>query len=282
MEDGRSSTDLVSTAHWIAAVRARESGRPDRLFDDPYAAALAGPRGVVIRQSSERASGGENAYLPVRTRYFDDVLVRAVTDGGADQVVLLGAGLDTRAFRLPMPEHVRLFELDRAEILEEKEGILVAMGARARCARRVVPADLREGCSSELRAAGLDRGAVTVWVAEGLLFYLVEETVRSVLREAAALSPERSLFAADMFGTGVRSLPSMSQSLSWLERGGLPGPFATDDPAGLLASCGWVPERITSPGAPDANYGRFPTTGRPEHSPGQDPTRRAHLVTARR
>jgi methyltransferase (TIGR00027 family) len=281
MGDGAVIDSFVSTAYWIAAVRAGESGRPDRLFDDPYAAALAGPRGVAIRQSSERASGGENAYLPVRTRYFDDVLVRAATGGGADQVVLLGAGLDTRAFRLPLPEHVRVFELDRAEILAEKNGILVAMGARARCARQVVPVDLREGCSSELRAAGFDPGAVTVWVAEGLLFYLAEETVRSVLREAAALSPQRSLLAADMFGTGVRSLPSMSRYLSWLESGGLPGPFATDDPAGLLASCGWVPERITSPGAPDANYGRFPAA-RPEHSPAQGATHRAHLVTARR
>jgi methyltransferase (TIGR00027 family) len=281
MGDGRSSTALVSTAHWIAAVRARESGRPDRLFDDPYAAALAGPGGVVIRQSSERASGGENAYLPVRTRYFDDVLVGAVTGGGADQVVLLGAGLDTRAFRLPLPEHVRIFELDRAEILEEKDGILGAMGARARCARHVVPVDLREGCSSELRAAGFDPRAATAWVAEGLLFYLAEDTVRSVLREAAALSPDGSLLAADVFGTGLRSLPSMSQHLRWQESAGLPGPFATDDPAGLLASCGWVPERITSPGAPDANYGRFPTA-RPEHSPGQGATHRAHLVTARR
>src|SRR6185369_6428060 len=84
-----------SSAYWIAAARARESERPDRLFHDPYAAGLAGARGVAIMQASERASGGENPYLPVRTRWFDDVIGAALAVG-VDQVVMLGAGLDTR------------------------------------------------------------------------------------------------------------------------------------------------------------------------------------------
>ena len=60
------------TAHWIAAARARESERADRLFDDPYAAVLAGDRGRAALAASEGASGSENEFLPVRTRFFDD------------------------------------------------------------------------------------------------------------------------------------------------------------------------------------------------------------------
>ncbi len=57
----------VSTSLWIAAVRARETARPDRLFDDPYARDLAGPHGFTIMAASERAAGGENTFIPVRT-----------------------------------------------------------------------------------------------------------------------------------------------------------------------------------------------------------------------
>jgi O-methyltransferase involved in polyketide biosynthesis len=58
----------VGSAFWIAAVRARETERNDRLFNDPYARDLAGQRGFATMAASERASGGENAFIPVRVR----------------------------------------------------------------------------------------------------------------------------------------------------------------------------------------------------------------------
>jgi methyltransferase (TIGR00027 family) len=106
---------VIGTAHWIAAARARESARQDALFRDSYAAARAGERGRTLLARSEAASGGEeNVSLPIRTRYFDDAL-REVT-GRIPQVVLLGAGFDTRAFRLPPPQAVTVYEISRAEI----------------------------------------------------------------------------------------------------------------------------------------------------------------------
>jgi methyltransferase (TIGR00027 family) len=233
-----------------------------------------------MRERSEQASGGENTFVPVRTRYFDDVLLGAVERGSVAQVVLLGAGMDTRAFRLPLPEYVQFFELDRAEVLNEKDVILAEIGARPRCRRHVMPVDLTRPWSSPLQAAGFDPGAATAWVAEGLLFYLTEESVGAVLGDAADLSAQHSLFAADVFGTGVRSLPMMRPYLSWLESTGSPQPFCTDDPASLFASCGWQPEHLTSPGNGDANYGRVPIGLR--GSPAVGSTSRASLVIARR
>ncbi|HEX5117340.1 MAG TPA: class I SAM-dependent methyltransferase [Pseudonocardiaceae bacterium] len=64
----------TSSASWIAAVRARESDRTDRLFDDPFARELAGERGVAMMAASERATGGENSFIPVRVRWFDDLV----------------------------------------------------------------------------------------------------------------------------------------------------------------------------------------------------------------
>ena len=89
---------LVSTACWTASVRAMERVRADRLFDDPWAAALAGAEGAawLARRSA-------NSVVPiiVRTRFFDDFLQRITHQHAIRQVVLLAAGLDTRAFRLP-------------------------------------------------------------------------------------------------------------------------------------------------------------------------------------
>jgi len=87
----------------------------------------------------------------VRTRWFDDVLLGAAA--GVDQVALLGAGLDTRAFRLPLPERLRLYEVDQAAAVEEKERTLAGLGARPRCSRAVVAADLAGAAVGRRRAA---------------------------------------------------------------------------------------------------------------------------------
>lgn len=73
---------MSTTAAWIAAARARESARPDALCRDPWAAGLAGERGRTALARSEAAGGGENVFLPVRTRHFEDALVDAVARRG--------------------------------------------------------------------------------------------------------------------------------------------------------------------------------------------------------
>ncbi|HEX2849610.1 MAG TPA: class I SAM-dependent methyltransferase [Acidimicrobiales bacterium] len=81
---------VAMTACWMAAVRARETARPDRLFDDPLAATLAGPEGVDLMHRME-AGFPENPTIPIRTRFFDDALVGAVAGGRIGQVVVLAA-----------------------------------------------------------------------------------------------------------------------------------------------------------------------------------------------
>jgi methyltransferase (TIGR00027 family) len=152
---------MIGSAYWIAAVRARETTRSDRLFEDPYAAALAGDRGVATMAASERAAGGENKFLPVRTRWFDDVIGAAVAGGGVDQIVLLGAGLDTRPYRLQLAGDVTWFEADDRALLAEKNSILPEHGARV-----CVPTDLGVDGLTPLLIAGLDPARPIMWVAE--------------------------------------------------------------------------------------------------------------------
>ena len=274
---------IAGTARWIAAARARESARPDRLFDDPWAAELAGPDGVEMLHARE-PGGRENAFLPVRTRFFDDLLARVCTGAGAGtparhQVVLLGAGMDTRAYRLPLPAGTSVFELDHDEVLDAKAGVLGAVAPR--CERRAVPADLGADWARPLLAAGFDPARPTVWVAEGVLYYLTAPQVHALLGTAASLSAGDAVFGADVFGTGLLRLPALRPLVEHRSRTGTPLPYCTDEPGTVLERAGWQPGQVVEAGQPAANYGRL--TPRPEHwDGGADPTTRSYLLVGSR
>ena len=271
---------MIGSAYWIAAARARESERDDRLFDDPYADALAGDRGRTILAVSERATGGENPFLPVRTRFIDDAIA-AELDAGASQVVLLGAGLDTRPYRLALSSGVDWYELDRPEIFAEKQRVLDAAGAVPRCRRITVPVDLTGDWLSPLHAAGFDEDRRTIWIAEGLVFYLAPGAVHALLRTAAQAAAVGSALVADVMSeTGLRR-PAMDAYRRYAADTGRPPPFGHDDPSALLVAAGWMIDTLTWAGAPDANFGRFPHQ-LPAGSVLDRPGERAHLIVARR
>jgi methyltransferase (TIGR00027 family) len=264
---------VTGTALWIAAARARESTRPDALFSDPWAAELAGTEGRERLEASERASGRENPFLAVRTRFFDDLLTAATW---AEQIVLLGAGMDTRAYRLNLNTAMIVFEIDDPAIFAAKNLVLGAVTPR--CHRREVHADLAAEWQPALLDAGFDPARGTLWLAEGLLFYLTPAAVAQVLRTSAQASLAHALFAADIFGTGLLGLPGM-QPLIEQRRSSHPAlPFCTDQPGELLNANGWLTNRLVELGQPEANYGRTPTdTHDQDQAP--DPTMRTYLAT---
>lgn len=267
------------TAHWIAAARARESARSDALFHDPFAAELAGTRGAAVLAASESASGGENAFLPIRTRFFDDLLC-----GEADrvaQVVLAGAGFDTRAFRLPQLAHVRWFEIDSPELFAEKEAALATLGAGRPGERVVVAADVGGDWEHALLAAGFAAGLRTAWVAEGLLFYLTATEAERLLASARGLSGPGSLFAADASGSGLLALPMMEPTLRARAAHGLPPPFTTDDPASLFAVAGWPHVELPDIGRVANAHGRALAPPSWVRDPARSETLRSYLVVAR-
>jgi len=249
------------TALGVAHVRARESQREDRLFDDPYAQAFvdaapgAFPEEQAVRGRPDAhgplASLGAAfyAHAVIRTRFYDDYLI-AATVAGSRQVVLLAAGLDTRAFRLAWPAGTRVFELDLPGVLAFKEAVLGARGAVPRCERVTVPADLRGDWPARLAAAGYGRAQMATWLAEGLIIYLTADEAGRLLSHVGDLSApgSRLAFEHDPAGTGrltamARQIPAMRQYTS-LWKGGL------GDAPGWLAGHGWRPEfhRLTALG----------------------------------
>ncbi|GHB08194.1 class I SAM-dependent methyltransferase [Streptomyces termitum] len=169
------------TALLVAAARAIETHRPDSLARDVYAehfvrAAPVSARWPVRPRQVPAGDGdplwGRFArYFGLRTRVLDDFLLRS-TGTGARQVVLLGAGLDSRAFRLDWPPGLVVYEIDRPGVLAFKEGVLADLSAVPRARRVTVPVDLRDDWAGALTSAGFDPAAPSVWLAEGLLFYL--------------------------------------------------------------------------------------------------------------
>jgi methyltransferase (TIGR00027 family) len=186
---------LTSVA--VAMARAQESAHDAPLFRDPFAQLF-----VDAAKASLDASGTTDEEWPplvawvdlfysrgvVRTRFIDDYLIGA-TAGPCKQVVILGAGLDTRAFRLPWPRGVHVFEVETPSVVAFKEQVLAGAGAAAPPdARTVIEADLRADWAARLDGSAFDRHVPTAWVAEGVLPYLTVEEARHLLTEVTVRS----------------------------------------------------------------------------------------------
>ena len=239
---------LGSTSRWTAAVRAKESQRTDRLFNDPYAAAFVAaapplfPDLPSIVHDPALAALKEEFVtgIAIRTQFYDDYLSAACADG-IRQVVLLAAGLDSRAFRLNWPAGVRLFEVDLPELFTFKEAVLEQQVARPTCSRAVVGIDLREDWSAGLTAAGFDPMRPSAWTAEGLLPYLSNDDAARLLMNVAELSTTGSRlsfdfdeFAADSTLSKLRTAPGMEGVASMWE-GGL-----SESPVNWMRAHGWL------------------------------------------
>ncbi len=206
------SWDLASsvgaTATMIAASRALASREPDPLLDDRFADPLVRAVGhpffvrmldgeiplesddmpLTLQQRREQ--------IAVRTRFFDDFLTSA-TAAGIRQAVILAAGLDARAYRLPWPAGTVVYEVDQPEVIAFKGDTLARLGAEPTAERRTVGIDLRDDWPKALRDNGFDPAAATAWIAEGLLPYLPPQAQDRLLDNVSALSAPGSRLATE-------------------------------------------------------------------------------------
>lgn len=256
-------TALAKTAKIAAAGRARESERPDRLFDDPLAAVLAGPDGFAWRQSWRLPGMPEDLTVAARTRFFDD-LVTLATSEGTRQVLLVAAGLDTRAFRLSLPGDVVVFELDQGPLLAYKQVLLDLAGAVATCRRVPVAVDLSGPTWAEAVVdAGLDTSRPCVVIEEGLSWYLAEAENIALLDQLASLAAPGSRLGLDMVGRTFMDGQAMEPFLKLLSSRGADWRFGTDNPLQFLAAHGWS-AKVSEFHAVSRSLGRWPPAGMTE------------------
>jgi methyltransferase (TIGR00027 family) len=198
------------TAEYMALFRALESVRPParRLFVDPFARGFLGaPLRFVVDASrvpavGERVRGfidrrwpGARTSAVARTRFIDERLGKAVS-AGARQIVILGAGFDARAYRLPICRDCAVFEVDHPATQARKRRLLEgALGTVPRNVR-FVPVDFdHESLEDRLPAAGYDARERAVFLWEGVTNYLTAHAVDATLRWCARAEPgSRILF----------------------------------------------------------------------------------------
>jgi methyltransferase (TIGR00027 family) len=174
--------NISDTARWMACFRAMESRRPDALFSDPYAEALAGERGFQIAKILSQGNKQEWAWV-TRTYLFDSFISRLLHDG-ADMVLNLAAGLDARPYRMELPSTLQWVEVDFAEIISYKEKILATNTPR--CTLERVALDLSDVEARRAFFSDLDARARNIAVvSEGLLAYFTPTDVAALARDLA-------------------------------------------------------------------------------------------------
>ena len=229
------SWDLASsvgaTATMVAAARALASRKPDRLIDDPFAAALVRAVGVdfftrlvdgaiplsTIEGDEPRVMAD---VIAVRTRFFDDFFIDAGT-AGIRQAVILASGLDSRPYRLPWPQGSTVYEIDQPKVIEFKSTTMTAIGAAPTAQRRTVSIDLREDWPAALRRSGFDEAQPTAWSAEGLLAYLPPEAQDRLFDNITALSAPGSHLATEYHPDGEGTVTARAKTMAsqWQQHG---------------------------------------------------------------
>ncbi|MGW4096428.1 class I SAM-dependent methyltransferase [Mycobacterium sp. NPDC004974] len=175
------TTSVGQTALFVAASRALEARKDDPLAVDQYAEvfcrAVGGEWTTAVEGTDPehplQTEFGENFvnFQGARTKYFDEYFARAI-EAGVQQVVLLAAGLDSRAYRLRWADGTVVYELDQPRVLEFKRDTVDQLGEAPTAERREVAIDLRDDWPRALQESGFDPSRPSAWIAEGLLIYL--------------------------------------------------------------------------------------------------------------
>ena len=176
-----------ATALGVAAGRAAETERENPLISDPFARIFLNAAGdgiwnffaapelpaEILEAEPDVAAQMESmvGYMASRTAFFDTFFLDAARSG-VTQAVILAAGLDSRAWRLPWPDQTTVYELDQTRVLEFKASTISDHGAEPTCNRVAVAVDLRHDWPAALQQAGFDPSAPSAWSVEGLLPYL--------------------------------------------------------------------------------------------------------------
>jgi methyltransferase (TIGR00027 family) len=224
--------DVADTAFWIAHYRAEETARPDALFKDPLASVLAGERGRRIAREMPMAH--MTRWQAVVRTCIIDAYVRAAVAGGVDTVLNLGAGLDTRPYRMDLPATLRWIEVDQANVIAFKTERLASYTPRCTIERHAV--DLADGAARRALLERVSASARRILVlTEGVVPYLS-------IAEAGALADDLRQQAnivgwiVDYHSRRVMKYRALKMSRKIRNA---PFRFTPDDWHGFYASHGW-------------------------------------------
>ena len=226
--------DITDTARWVAVFRAEESERSDAIFRDPYAHRLAGERGHLVASAIEFSRANSWSFV-ARTYLFDAAIERHLAEG-FDTILNLGAGLDTRPYRMVLPPSLQWIEADLPATIAYKEAMLA--GERPTCRLDRISLDLG---NREARIALFERVAASAHnvlvTTEGLIAYFTEEEVGSLAIDLSQ-QPTFKRWALDMASPGLLAL-AQAQMGAVLEAAGTPLKFGPQEGEDFFRRYGW-------------------------------------------
>jgi methyltransferase (TIGR00027 family) len=226
--------NISDTARWVAYYRARETERPDAVFRDPFARALAGERGKEIAE--ELSFGERHAWAYVARTYLIDQYVNEQVRQGAEMVVNLAAGLDTRPLRMELPAELKWVEVDLPELLDYKEEVLIQ--EKPRCKLERIRLDLSDIEARRQLFAELGNRANRVLVmAEGLLIYLTADEVGALAADLAGPASFHR-WMIDLVSPGLLRMLQENMG-SQLSAAGAPLKFGPEEGLGFFEHFGW-------------------------------------------
>src|SRR5215813_6060022 len=237
----------------MAVYRANETDRQDAVFRDPFARALAGERGEQILKAMPFADDNAWPFI-ARTYLFDRYIARQVK-AGADLVLNLAAGLDTRPYRMELPASLRWVEVDLPDILDYKESVLG--DAKPVCALERVRLDLT---NVDARRGLFDRlgrtSQRTAILSEGLLIYLMPQAVGE-LAEDLTRPPSFQHWVVDIANPAVVEM--MRQQAGGVTRmAGAPFLFSPAEGPAFFTAYGWTPMEVRTMLKAAGKLGRLP------------------------
>ncbi|MFX1483961.1 MAG: class I SAM-dependent methyltransferase, partial [Promethearchaeota archaeon] len=240
--------DAVSfTARLIAHYRAEESKQRNPLVYDPYAERLAGDLSSYFEEHKRTQGTGD--YAIVRTHYIDEnVLTPWCEKSRESQIVILGAGLDARAYRFTPLRNSSptVFEVDFENVINYKDQLLKNETPLCKLVR--IASDLtRPEWISDLLEGGFSKKIPTLWILEGLSYYLEQDATISILQIASKKSAPGSQLFVDVCVPGLaeaRFGPYMKHFKWGLNQ---------DEVSGFFEKSGW---KVSSAFADDYDQGR--------------------------
>jgi len=217
----RIPSDSAMSVALLRALAAQDERAEIRGQDHLAELFVTEERRAPLRDSAMRhwvldqaAGRGLYEFLLARTAYFDGVVQNAL-QAGLPQLVLLGAGYDSRPYRfLAQAGRTRIFELDSEPTQQRKRELLAQHGIALPSELTFIPLDLTLGGLSEhLVDAGFDPGRPSLFVWEGVVYYLPEQSVRGTLASVRTLCAPGSLLSFDY----VSPVPGVGDMVSGLD-----------------------------------------------------------------
>jgi len=194
------------TALWIAALRSLASSQPDPIIQDNFSKSLAGKEGfdfINILDGVDNETINKRIYTIAKRTFILDLFLKEAIQNNVKQIVNLGSGLDTKPYRLNFLSDVMFYEIDVPAVINYKKRILNKINATPKCKLITIGIDLtkKDEWVSQLLQSGFDNNKPSVFITEGLLYYLQDEDVANILKSISKLSVNGSFFIGDMLST---------------------------------------------------------------------------------